>query len=140
MKKILLATIILSAVIFGSCKKDSEDVQIRYYLNDIHPGLEMDTLTHEMTYWKVNYYAEGEHHIEMITDKAVKSWSKTVTGKPGDIAYMYVEFNEDVESSMKFSAGIQFEKQLFKEARNWETVTPDTLYKIRLSGTVPFVY
>lgn len=140
MKKIFILTIVLSAVIFASCKTEREDVEIRYYLNAINPGIVMDTVTQEIITWKVNYYADGEHHIEEINSTDVKKWSKSIIGKPGDIAYMYVEFNEDITDNMAFSAGIQFERQLFKEARNYQLSQDDTLYTIKLAGTVPYLY
>ncbi len=137
MNKIFLISLILFSVVFAACKKEREDVEIRYYLNEVHPGTH--TPGGDVIQWKVNYYANGEHHVVMLQD-SVSTWSTTVLAKPGDIAYMYVEFNEDIENNMKFSAGIQFERQLFREARNWHDSDGDTLYSIKLAGTLPFVY
>ena len=139
MKKILLISVILSAVIFASCKKEREDVEIRYYINNFHAG-ELNSYG-DNTVWTVNYYADGEMVKEVLSD-STSTWTAKTIGKPGDIAYMYIEFNEYVdEGNMTFSAGIQFEKQLFKEARRWHKYdNTDSTYSIKLAGTVPYVY
>lgn len=132
MKKYIIL-LVLSVLAFSACQKENDEKKVTYLITGFADS------------YKVVYtYGDGSQTIvDSIRPGGKKDsiWTYNFSALPGEIAYIYVESDEDISNAMNFNTSILVDNKIIQKAVSYDKtkITPtDTSYFIKRSCTIPF--
>lgn len=130
MKKIIFALVVLVAFL-AACRKDAQEKSVMYFIR----GLDST-----YTVWYLN--EEGKTIKQQVKPVGSKFlWTYNWKGKPGDMMYLYIEYDKDEANKpmgSNFRVMIKVDDVIFKDAINQDYIKNNTVAVVKRSGIIPF--